>query len=92
MKIKVDGQAAMFNCPGCDKTHIVYIAPHPKPWGFNGDVERPTFTPSVLVYANESNPRCHSFVRDGKIEYLSDCEHDLAGTTVDLPEFDGVKI
>lgn len=30
-------------------------------------------------------PRCHSFVRDGKIEFLSDSTHKLAGQTVDLP-------
>lgn len=29
---------------------------------------------------------CHSFVRDGRIEFLSDCTHALAGQTVDLPE------
>lgn len=28
---------------------------------------------------------CHSFVRDGRIEFLSDCTHALAGTTVDIP-------
>lgn len=27
---------------------------------------------------------CHSFVRDGKIEFLTDCTHSLAGQTVDL--------
>jgi hypothetical protein len=27
---------------------------------------------------------CHSFVRDGKIQYLNDCTHELAGQTVDL--------
>ena len=27
---------------------------------------------------------CHSFVRDGKIEFLSDCTHALAGQTVAL--------
>jgi hypothetical protein len=30
---------------------------------------------------------CHSFVRDGRIEFLSDCTHRLAGQTVDLPDF-----
>jgi hypothetical protein len=35
----------------------------------------------------EPKPRlCHSFVRDGRIEFLSDCTHALAGQTVDLPE------
>lgn len=27
---------------------------------------------------------CHSFVTDGKIRFLNDCTHDLAGQTVDL--------
>lgn len=31
---------------------------------------------------------CHSFVRDGKIQFLGDCTHELAGQTVDLPEID----
>lgn len=30
--------------------------------------------------------RCHSFIRDGKIQFLADCTHALAGKTVDLPE------
>jgi hypothetical protein len=31
---------------------------------------------------------CHSFVTDGKIQYLSDCTHDLAGQTIDLKPID----
>jgi hypothetical protein len=31
-------------------------------------------------------PRCHSFVTDGRIQFLSDSTHALAGQTVDLPE------
>jgi hypothetical protein len=30
-------------------------------------------------------PRCHSFVRDGHIEFLTDSTHKLAGQTVVLP-------
>jgi hypothetical protein len=30
---------------------------------------------------------CHSFVTDGKIQFLSDCTHGLAGKTVDLEDF-----
>lgn len=30
--------------------------------------------------------RCHSFVRNGQIEFLSDCTHDLVGQTVQLQE------
>jgi hypothetical protein len=31
---------------------------------------------------------CHSFVTDGKIQFLSDCTHELAGQTVELPEWE----
>ena len=31
---------------------------------------------------------CHSFVRDGRIQFLSDCTHALAGQTVDVPTID----
>jgi hypothetical protein len=31
--------------------------------------------------------RCHSFVTDGKIQFLADCSHQLAGKTVPLPDF-----
>ena len=30
--------------------------------------------------------RCHSFVNDGKIQFLADCTHALAGKTVDLKD------
>jgi hypothetical protein len=32
---------------------------------------------------------CHSFVRDGQIEFLADCTHELAGRTVALPDWEG---
>ena len=31
---------------------------------------------------------CHSFVRNGQIEFLSDCTHELAGKTVPLEAWD----
>lgn len=31
---------------------------------------------------------CHSFVTDGRIQFLGDCTHALAGQTVDLPPVD----
>ncbi|MGQ3486130.1 DUF6527 family protein [Roseovarius pacificus] len=30
---------------------------------------------------------CHTFVRAGRIQFLNDCTHDLAGQTVDLPDW-----
>lgn len=31
---------------------------------------------------------CHSFVRDGKIQFQADCTHSYAGKTVDLEEWE----
>jgi hypothetical protein len=28
---------------------------------------------------------CHVFVENGKIRFLDDCTHELAGKTVDIP-------
>lgn len=32
-----------------------------------------------------TTPQCHSFVRDGRIEFLTDSTHAMSGRTVDLP-------
>lgn len=85
-----------FECPACGVYHSLNVRPahwaaggNPV-WSFNGDVERPTFSPSLLVRWNEGENReprvCHSFVRDGRIQFLGDCTHDLAGQTVELLE------
>lgn len=105
----VGGKYLTFWCPGCEMAH----SPHqvkvvgPGSWGWNGDVDKPTFTPSVLVTYSMGHPpvtpanfeqykaapweqtkvkhTCHSFVTDGRIQFLTDCTHALAGQTVDLP-------
>lgn len=78
-----------------DETRSQHLIPTtgPKAWGFNGDLERPTFTPSIVVFEYKRpsdgwiyQPRCHTFVTDGRIQYLGDCGHSFAGQTVDLPE------
>jgi hypothetical protein len=79
-----------FHCPGCKETHA-FISGGDNPgrpqWQFNGDMEKPTFAPSLLVNKGQNNV-CHSFVRDGRIEFLSDCYHELRGQTVDLPDWE----
>ena len=62
-------------------------------WDFNGDFEKPTFRPSMLMQYPAENPetghvREHFFVTDGKIQYLSDCHHSLAGKTVEMIDCD----
>ncbi len=75
-------------CPAC-KTHHCFDSR----WHFNGNYEKPTFTPSMLVnrdkrFQSSGNPRCHSFVTDGKIQFLSDCTHDMSQQTVELPDIE----
>lgn len=83
LRILNDGMV-LFWCKGCNSYHGVYIDKNkPVYWDFNGDYEKPTFSPSVLV-TNPQGLRCHSFVKDGKIQYLSDCSHELAGQTINL--------
>lgn len=79
-----------FHCPGCKKTHGVasHLYGGGPGWTFNDDLQKPTFSPSILVYPHPAQPRCHSFVRNGQIQFLDDCDHELKGQTVDLPEFE----
>lgn len=100
-----------FDCPGCGCTHAIPVGAGKGPrWGFNGSVDRPTFTPSLLARWTRSEPPvtgdnldewkrapwtqtkvahvCHSFITDGRIQFLGDCTHALAGQTVDLPTYD----
>lgn len=78
-------QYVRYECPACKHTHHV---PSER-WNWNGDVQRPTLHPSVRHYYIEDDGRqvtvCHYFVRDGRIEFCSDCPHAYAGKTVDLP-------
>lgn len=93
---EADGKL-FFGCPGCNMVHGLNVLNGQTPsWTWNGDVERPTFSPSVLVKypwkmmvnGGREQVTCHSFVREGRIEFLGDCTHALAGQTVDLPTMD----
>lgn len=92
-KIKQTSENTLdFYCPGCKTTHQVNMT-----WQFNGNFEKPTLAPSILVtWAANPNAseefkewhkerRCHSFVKDGMIQFLGDCTHDLKDQTVELP-------
>lgn len=76
---------AWFFCKGCNFRHRIPVEGDNK-WEWNGDLIKPTFSPSILVTWNEltGDKVCHSFVKEGRIQYLGDCTHKLAGQTVDL--------
>ena len=81
-------------CPGCKEVHVFSVA---KPadsgarWTWDGNVDHPTFNPSMVVSCDgipdEGWPaeRCHYFLHNGRIQFLGDCTHELRGQTVDLP-------
>jgi Family of unknown function (DUF6527) len=78
----------VFHCPGCDCGHTVPVT-GPRGWKWNGSLENPTLAPSLLVNVGGGNPMapvCHSFVRDGRIQFLSDSTHALARQTVEIPD------
>lgn len=95
---KGDGRSGvMFWCPGCVCAHVITTQrddgqAHPC-WTYDGDIEAPTFAPSVLIFIPASTdpewvqPQqtlCHLFVRAGHIQFLTDCAHALAGQTVPM--------
>ena len=83
------GQFLGFYCPGCEEAHQIRISGERRPsWIFDGNDEAPTCSPSILVATTwkKEQRRCHSFLRAGKLEFLGDCTHALAGQTVELPE------
>ena len=79
-------------CPACGFEHsfAVDLVGHGHRerdiWKFNGDYDKPTFSPSMFHnrnhFATEHHPICHSFLEDGVWRYLPDCSHEMAGQRV----------
>lgn len=109
---EAENNTLIFHCPGCGYAHSIQYGKGK--WSWDGNKDKPTFNPSILVKATklteqgeidftewqkadyparetafESIPTiCHSFVIFGRIQFLNDCTHSLAGQTVDLPNID----
>lgn len=96
----------LFWCPGCDEAHGIPVDGS-RGWTWNGSLEAPTVSPSILVRSTRYGPDkvafgkydgpfpcegsewvCHSFLREGQIDFCGDSSHALAGKTVDLPEWE----
>jgi hypothetical protein len=84
-----EGRLFVFHCPGCGYDHPFHVGWKTRPsWEWNGSMDAPTFSPSLLVFKDLPEKRCHSFVRLGKIEFLQDCFHSLKGQTVEIPDWE----
>lgn len=119
-KLRTATNGLLFWCPGCNEAHGIALGPNG--WRWNGDYDKPVFSPSVLVrgghFAEWYRPGgecwcthnaalvakgeqpvnfkcrvCHSFVggadgaKPGFIQFLADSTHELAGQTVELPNY-----
>lgn len=93
-------EGLIYWCQGCESSHGIRTK-GPDAWGWNGDPERPVFTPSVLTTytpggglprePDDPPERCHTFVgcngaQPGEVIFLSDCTHNLAGAVQPFPD------
>ena len=102
MKLSVSEKGyAGFQCPGCGYRHRIRVKINgqtllPEPvWDWNGSEDSPTISPSINFQAVDGqgvDVHCHSYVKDGKIQFLSDCTHFLANQTVEIPEWDETAV
>lgn len=73
------GQGWYHWCPACQMRHRL-----PDQWKFDGNLERPTFTPS-FKHSFGKGRVCHYILTKGQLHYCSDCTHNMAGQVVPLP-------
>lgn len=88
-------------CPACESMHAFAIDGYNSSgakWTWDGNVQAPTFNPSMNIRIGPmptvpvGRPDagkilvCHYFLRGGVIEYLADCSHAMKGTRVPLPD------
>lgn len=86
-------------CPACNGMHLFSLDGPGAKWTWNGNVEKPTFTPSMLI---RTGPRptvpvgrpdagkvdvCHYIMTDGMINFCVDCTHEMAGQSVPIPDW-----
>lgn len=104
----VDGNdehyAWSFECPGCGSGHLLPFkhtkAYHTGPlWTFNGDVDNPTFSPSIRSRYNfrgQTDPQthdvCHFHIKNGQFEFCSDSTHELSGKTAPMADTDVTQV
>ena len=83
-------------CPACKKKHKV-----DKRWALLGTILKPTLEPDFIGKGIEGKAgimleghtikSCHCKIKDGKIHYYPDSEHDFAGKVVDMVDIDYIE-
>jgi hypothetical protein len=87
LKHEFEGEESYsFWCPACKCGHGFTVKGGPPVWGFDGNMQAPTFSPS-LRYVDAG---CHLYVSGGQIQYCWDCRHDLKGQTIPMVDWDTI--
>lgn len=57
-------------------------------WTWDGNLETPTVSPSILTKGERKGVTfvCHSYLKAGVFEFLTDCTHALVGQKVLIPD------
>lgn len=75
----------LYFCPGCGDYHFL----NKRSFSLYGTTEYPTISPNVTVLGLKKRDGtirnfCRHMIRNGKIRYYDDSEHDLRGQVVDM--------
>lgn len=86
------GYRYWFYCPGCKHAHSYTVGCNIPDQNWTFEQQTVSFSPSLRVYTTHPVTKaettlCHLFIKNGKIEFCGDCEHELKGQHVNLPEF-----
>lgn len=87
-------------CPACNEVHAIAVEKafaNGAKWSFNGNMDKPSFVPSVKITIGPMPTVpvgradagkiyvCHYILTDAVIDYCGDCTHSLRGQKVALP-------
>lgn len=99
MKVRDTDRHWIVRCKMCGTHYIPKSSDENKTWYFNGNVNCPTFVPSIKEITNDPThphyqPRaltsiCHFTITNGTMQYHGDCTHEMANTSEELLTFDG---
>jgi hypothetical protein len=100
-------------CPACRQIHVFNVEQPTRAypefnikggvrWTFDGNLEQPTFAPSMLISTGgwkrpdgstvQRRTVCHYHLQGGVLKYCADSPHALAGKNVALPEIPGDQV
>lgn len=94
-----------FWCPGCEDHHHIRTEeaptwgrdlttkePYQVCWRFNGDMDKPTFSPSMKLTTQVGQGRaihvCHVAIHGGMLEYFAATSHGLAKKFIPMTELE----